>query len=131
AIGLYLAWLLKDVLILIYVSALFAVVLLPVVRGMQHLRIGKWRPSHGVAILFITVLLVGAIAGFLFFTIPPVIEEIKSFARALPERSPAFLDRIQRLPILRNIDFGALENHLKQDTSQHVGVFVSSVSNWA
>ncbi|HWF66409.1 MAG TPA: AI-2E family transporter [Acidobacteriaceae bacterium] len=131
AIGLYLAWLLRNVLVLIYVSALFAVVLLPVVRGVQRLRIGNWRPSHGVAILFITVLLIGGIAVFLFLTIPPVLREIKSFVQALPERSPAFVGKLQRLPLLRDIDFGALQVRLKQDTAQHAGTFVSSISDWA
>jgi len=36
AICLYLAWLVRDVLVLLYVSALFAVVLMPVVRGVQR-----------------------------------------------------------------------------------------------
>lgn len=131
AIGLYLAWLLRDVLTLIYVSALFAVVLLPVVRGVQQLRIGKWSPGHGISILIISVLLVGAIAGFLFLTIPPVVREITSFIQALPGRSPAFLDKLQRFPVLRDINFAALEARLKQDTAQHVGAFVTSVSDWA
>lgn len=131
AIGLYLAWLLRDVLILLYVSALFAVVLLPVVHGVQRLRIRGWRPSHGVAILVIAILLVGGIAGFFFLTIPPLVREIKSFAQALPGHTPGFMGRMQRLPLLRDINFAALEAKLKQETVQHVGAFVASVSGWA
>ena len=41
AIALYLAWLLRDVLVVIYVSALFAVVLMPLVRGVMKLHIGR------------------------------------------------------------------------------------------
>lgn len=130
-IALYLVWLLRDVLLLIYVSGLFAVVLLPVVQGIQRLRIGKWRPDHGTAILIIAVLLVGAIAGFLFLTIPPIVREMKSFIQALPGRSPVFFQKLQHLPLLRDIDFAALQNRLKQDTAQHLGTFVSSISDWA
>ena len=42
AFACYLAWLVRDVLMLVYVSALFAVVLSPVVRFTTRLRIGRW-----------------------------------------------------------------------------------------
>ncbi len=131
AICLYLAWLLRDVLVLLYVSALFAVVLMPVVRGVQRIQIRKWHPGHGVAILIIMILLIGAIAGFLILTLPPVVQEVKSFVQTLPGRSPAFLQKLEKIPILRDMNFSAVEAKLKQNTAQHVGVFVSSVSNWA
>lgn len=131
AILLALAWVLRDVLVLIYVSALAAVVLMPVVRGVQRLRIGKWHPGHGIAILIIMVVLIGAIAGFLILTLPPMIHEVTTFVKGLPDRSPAFLEKIQHMPILRDINFNAIEANLKQDTAQHAGVFVTSVSNWA
>ncbi len=131
AIGLYVAWLLRDVLTLIYVSALFAVVLMPVVRVVQRIHIGKRHLSHGVAILLITALVVGAIGGFIFLTLPPLIHEVTSLVRTLPDSSPAFLQRLNRLPVLRDVNFSAIQTRLKQDTAQHVGAFVSSISGWA
>lgn len=131
AIGLYLAWLVRDVLVLLYVSALFAVVLLPVVRGVQRLRIGRWSPSHNIAILIIMVGLIGAISGFLVLTVPPLAREVTTFIQRLPGHSPDFIDKFERLPVLRTMNFGVIEAKLKQNTAQHVGLFVSSVSNWA
>lgn len=131
AIGLYFAWLVRDVLVLLYVSALFAVVLMPVVRGVRRIRIGTWSPKHGIAILIITVLLIGSIASFLFLTLPPLIHEIAAFVKALPNRSPVFLEKLEHLPMARHIDLSALETKLKQDTAQYVGTFLSSVSGWA
>ena len=131
AIGLYVAWLLRDVLTLIYVSALFAVVLMPVVHGVQRIHIGKRHLSHGVAILVITALVVGAIGGFIFLTLPPLIHEVTSLVHTLPDSSPAFLQRLNRLPVLRDVNFSAIQTRLKQDTAQHVGVFVTSISGWA
>lgn len=131
AIVLALAWVLRDVLVLIYVSALAAVVLMPVVRSVQRLRIGKWHPSHGIAIIIIMVVLIGAVVGFLILTLPPVIHEVTTFVKGLPGRSPAFLEKLERLPLLRDINFNAMEAKLKQDTAQHLGVFISSVGNWA
>ncbi|MEO6829226.1 MAG: AI-2E family transporter [Acidobacteriaceae bacterium] len=131
AIAIYLAWLLRDILVLIYVSALCAVVLLPVVRGVQRIRIGRWQPSHGIAITIIMFILVGAMAGFLVLTVPSVVQEIKTFAENFPSQRPAFLDKFERLPILRDMNFAGIESRIKADTAQHVGTFVSSLSEWA
>ena len=131
AIALYLAWMVRDVLVLLYVSALFAVVLLPVVQAVQQLRIGKWRPSHGIAILIISVALIGIIVGFLLLTLPPIAREVKSFVQTIPSRSPGFLDKLQRLPILRDMNFSAVQARVQQETAQHVGAFLTSVSGWA
>lgn len=131
AIGLYLAWLLRDVLVLLYVSALFAVVLMPVVRGVRRIQVGGRSPGHGIAILIIMGGLIAVIAGFLILTLPPVIHEVKSFVQTLTSRSPAFVQRLEALPVLRDMNFDVVEAKLKQDTAQHVGGFVSSVSDWA
>lgn len=131
AIALYLAWLLREILILIYVSALCAVVLLPVVRNVQRLRIGRWHPSHGIAITIIMVLLVGATAGFLILTVPSIVREVKNFAQTFSLRSPAFLDRLEHVPVLRDMNLGAIEAKVKANTAQHLGIFVSSISEWA
>jgi predicted PurR-regulated permease PerM len=131
AIGLYLAWLLRDVLVLLYVSALFAVVLTPIVHVVQRVRIGRWHPSHGIAIFFIMGILLGGIACFLILTIPPLVKDFTTFVQTLPGRSPEFLARLERMPLLRHVNFQFVETRIKQDTAQHVGAFVASASNWA
>jgi len=131
AIALYVAWLVRDVLVLLYVSALFAVVLMPVVRAVQRIPIGKRHPSHGVAILIITVVVVGGIAGFLILTLPPVVREVKAFVQGLSGQSPAFMDKMQRIPILRHLDLKGIGAKLNQETAQHVGTFLTSISGWA
>jgi len=131
AIGLYLAWLVRDVLVMLYVSALFAVVLMPVVRSVQHIRIGKWHPNHGIAMVIIMGVLLGGIACFLALTLPPLVRDFSSFLQTLPGRTPEFLKRLEQMPLLRHVNFKFVEARLKQDTAQHVGAFVSSASNWA
>lgn len=131
ALTLYFAWLLRDVLVLLYVSALAAIVLIPVVRGVQRLPIGKWHPGHGVAILIIMVALVGSVTIFLILTLPPVVREVATFVKALAGRSPLVLQRYEHLPILRDMNLAAIEAKVKQDTAQNAGMFVASVSNWA
>ena len=130
-IGLYLAWLLRDVLTLLYVSALAAVVLMPVVRGVQRLRIKKWHPSHGIAILIIMAAVIGLITSFLILTLPPLVREVTSFVKTFPGHTPTFLKKMEALPVIRDMDVGVIEVKLKQDVTQHAGTFISSVSDWA
>ena len=49
-LAIYVAWRVRDVLMLIYVSALFAIVLAPAVQGIRRLRVGKWQPGTGIAL---------------------------------------------------------------------------------
>jgi len=50
ALALLAAYLMREILLLLYVSALFAVVLSPVIRGIQHLHIKRcclaWAPPR-------------------------------------------------------------------------------------
>lgn len=131
AIGLYLAWLLRDVLVLLYVSALFAVVLTPIVRAVQRVRIGRWHPSHGIAIFIIMGVLLGGITAFLILTLPPLVRDFTTFVQTLPGRSPEFLARLERIPLLRKVNFQFVQTRLQQAIAQHVGAFVSSISDWA
>jgi predicted PurR-regulated permease PerM len=66
ALACALAWLVRDVLMLLYVSALFAVVLTPVVRSTSGLRIGRWQPFKGSAILFLLLAVAAALTAFGF-----------------------------------------------------------------
>ena len=53
AVACYVAWQLRAVLLLLYVSALAAVVLTPLVRATSHFRVGGWQPFKGRAILIL------------------------------------------------------------------------------
>src|ERR1700733_11624516 len=94
ALALYTAWHVREELVLIYVSALFAVVLMPVVRSITQLRIGKWSPGRGVAILVLLLVTGSAAALFILFALPPVVRDLHEFAGELPTRGPELLARI-------------------------------------
>jgi predicted PurR-regulated permease PerM len=90
--------LLKQLEIL-YVSALFAVVLMPSVSWITSHGIRGWRPSRAVAIvvlMFTTVLVLGL---FLTIAVPPVLRDLKNFLGDLPQRIPAAVAHIKRLPM--------------------------------
>jgi predicted PurR-regulated permease PerM len=98
-LALALAWRLRSVLELVYVSALFAVVLMPIVQHIMHLRIRKWSPSRPVAIVALVLSVFILLTVFLILTLPPVLHDVQHFAADLPQRIPGIADRLRRLPI--------------------------------
>jgi predicted PurR-regulated permease PerM len=87
------------VLELTYVSALFAVVLMPVVQQIMKLRIRNWSPSRAIAIIALLVAVFVLLTGFFLIGLPPVIRDIQHFAADLPARIPEIVARLKRLPM--------------------------------
>jgi predicted PurR-regulated permease PerM len=131
AIGLAVAWQLREELALLYVSALFAVVLMPVIRGVQRIKIGKWSPGRGSAIALILLAVGGAITLFVVFAMPPVIRDSREFVKELPTRGPQMLSRLKHLPFASRLDVSALNAKLQDYASNFVTYLVTSVSAWA
>ena len=95
---LALAFNLRKELLILYVSGLFAVVLMPAVNHIRQLSLRGHRPSRAVAI----ILLIAAVAGVLalFFTtgLPPVLNDLRNFSAELPKRIPDVVAKIRRIP---------------------------------
>ncbi|HEX3435435.1 MAG TPA: AI-2E family transporter [Pseudacidobacterium sp.] len=131
ALGIYLAWLVRNLLLLLYVSALFAVVLMPIVRGIMKIRIGKWNPSRGIAILILFLLVAGFASLFFIFALPPVIHDIREFVSELPTRGPQLLSRIRHLPLMQRVDISALNAKLQDFATNFATYLLYSVRQWA
>ncbi len=131
ALALYTAWHVRDVLEIIYVSALFAVVLMPVMRGIMKLRIGKWNPGRGSAIFILLLGVAGAASLFFFVALPPVIRDMREFAAEAPTRVPQLLDRIHKLPLSSHVDTAALNAKLQDFASNAASYLLLSIKAWA
>ena len=131
AIGLYFAWLLQDVLVVIYVSALFAVVLMPVVRGIMRLRIGRWHPGRGMAVLLLLVMTVGSLTVFFMFALAPAFRDLREFVKELPTKGPQFFGRLREVPLLRDLDLGALQQKIQDFVGNYASYAVKFASDWA
>ena len=132
ALALALAWELRDVLLLVYVSALFAVVLMPVVNGIVRFEMrGGRRVSKGLAIailigstiLFITVLLA--------IGLPPVVRDIRQFANDLPQRLPEMVNRLRRVPMADRLGIDDLAQRIENALSATAGYLIASAPKWA
>lgn len=122
-IGLYLAYLVREVLLLVYVSALFAVVISPAIRIIQQVRIKKWRPSRGLSILVILLGGLTLVGLLLAFVIPPIYRDAQALAAEWPQHAAALSQKIKSFPFARNIDPRVIQQNAAAAIGGAVGVF--------
>jgi predicted PurR-regulated permease PerM len=126
-----LAWLIRDVLVMLYVSALFAVVLSPMVRFTAQLRIRRWQPFKSSAVFVLLLVLAAALTAFGFLALPPVISDLHGFAREMPARLPAQLDKLKSIPLAQHLDTTELNSRLQDFASKAATSLLFSISDWA
>jgi len=132
AFAIYVAWLLRSVLVLLYVSALFAVVLTPVVRATSRLRIGRWHPFHGAtAIFFLLLIVAGALTAFGFLALPPVIRDLQALNGEIPTRLPALLARFKQIPFVGGLNSTELISSIQGSVNNAAAGLLLSLTNWA
>jgi predicted PurR-regulated permease PerM len=131
ALAGYVVWLIRSALVLFYVSALFAVVLQPLVQFIANWRIGRFQPFKKVAIFILLLAVVGGLIGFGFFALPPVIRDLEEFGKEMPLRLPPILDRLRNIPLVSRINLADLAERI-QDFAGHSATYVLlSLKNWA
>jgi predicted PurR-regulated permease PerM len=131
ALACYLAWLIRDALILLYVSALFAVVLSPVVRFTSLLHIGRWQPFKGSAVLILLLTAAASLIAFASLALPPVIRDLQEFACEMPMRLPEILEKAKQIPFAQHLDTAEFSSRLQDFASQAASVVLFSIKNWA
>ena len=129
--GIYVAWLIRDVLFLLYVSALFAVVLMPILNYIMRLHIGRWQPGRATAILILFVAVGIFFTLFIMFALPPVVRDAREFAVELPTRGPQLLSRLQKLPLAKHVDLGSINEKIQGFASGFAGFAFASFKNGA
>ena len=120
---IYLVWQVADVLLLVYVSALFAVVLAPAINVIRRLRIGGWRPSRAIAIAILIIGVLGIATLLIVLIVPPIANDAAEFAQHFPEKLAGVQDRIRRLPFLENFNLSGLQTSLATMLGGAVGLF--------
>ena len=131
ALACYLAWLLRGVLLLLYVSALFAVVLRPMVLFISHLHIRGWRPFKNSAIFVLLLLVVGGLIAFASLALPPVIRDVQQFGKEAPFRLPGFLYKLKHVPFASAVNTDELSDRIQNFIGQGATYVLISLKNWA
>jgi predicted PurR-regulated permease PerM len=122
-LALWVAYLVRDVLLLVYVSALFAVVISPAIRLVRRVRIGKWRPSRGISIVIILVGGIGLLVLLLTFVVPPIYDDAQRLASEWPQHISTLTEKIRNYPLARNLDLSIIRQHAAAAIGGALGVF--------
>jgi predicted PurR-regulated permease PerM len=131
ALGLATAYLMRQILLLLYVSALFAVVLSPIIRAITRIPIGKWHPGRGLAIFLLLLSLAAAATLFFAFALPPVLRDVQSLVSELPTRGPQLLDQLHRVPFISHLNLSGINSKLQGFASNFAEYLFLSLSGWA
>lgn len=129
-LGAYLAWLARDALLLLYVSALFAVVLMPVVHAIERMQIRRWRPGKAATVLIMLVALGAFLTGFGFLAIPPVAHDLQQLSGQTPAL-PQLLTKLHRIPIIDHLNSAQFSERIQTIASHAAGDILLSVRSWA
>lgn len=129
-LALYLAWHLLRELEIIYVSALFAVVLTPLVTRITKLNLRGYRPSRVVALIILIAGVALALAIFLTFGLPPVLRDLRQFSTELPERIPATVDRINKLPFAAKFNIDSMIQRAEGALTETASYIFTSLPGW-
>ncbi len=122
-LALYAAWLTRNVLLLIYVAALFAVVLSPAVQAIRRIRIGKWQPGTGLALVVLLLGGLAVVAGLFAFALPPIYDDARGLAAEWPRHAASLGERISRLPYAGQFDPGSLQQYADEAVGGAFGIF--------
>lgn len=123
ALALWAAYLVRHTLFLIYIAALFAVVISPAVELVRRVRIGRWKLGRGTAVLVILVVGLGLITVFFAFALPPIFRDIQGLAQDWPRRAAQLSENIKRIPFASGFDPSVLRQYLSGAVGGVLGLF--------
>lgn len=129
--AVWLAWLVRDVLVLLYISALFAVVLSPIVRYVGQISIGRWRPFKGSALLFLFLFVAAALTGFGFLAIPPVARDLSALGREMPAKLPRLFTALSNLPFVSQLNTSEIGTRIQEFASTAATKTLLAIEDWA
>ncbi|MBZ5526045.1 MAG: AI-2E family transporter [Acidobacteriia bacterium] len=119
-IAIWAVYVARDVLLLIYVSALFAVVISPVIGVVQKFRINGWRPGRGFALAVLIGGLAMMLTAFFVVALPPIYNSAQEFASDWPRRLASLA---HYLPFFSNLDAAALQKYGSEIVGGTEGLF--------
>lgn len=120
---LALAWEARDVLLLIFVSALFAVVLNPAIEAVRSIHIGHWWPSQGTAIVIIVLIAFIGFGSFILFAVPPMYGDLQTATNNIPVRLAEITNSLHRIPFFRKVDLTQLADYIGYGGEDAYGLF--------
>lgn len=129
-VGLYIAWRLLKELEIIYVSALFAVILSPIVTSMTKFERRGRRVSRGIAIVILVAAVLIALTIFFAFGLPPVLHDLRQFSTELPQRIPAAIARLNKIPLAGKFNLDVVIQRAESALTASASFLFTSLPAW-
>jgi predicted PurR-regulated permease PerM len=127
---LAIAWAVRKELVIVYVSALFAAVLMPAVNGISERGIRGYHPSRPIAIIILMFSAALIFSLFFFVGLPPVIRDLSRFTEDLPHQIPDLVARFHKLPFVARLDVAAIASRAESALATTATYLVTSVPLW-
>jgi predicted PurR-regulated permease PerM len=124
-------WKLRHVIGILYLSALFAVVLNPVVTQITRLRIRGKHIGEGLAVALLLVALLTGLTLFFWLGLPPVLRDFRNFLGDMPNRIPALVARLHRVPMAEKIGLKDVNTRVAGGGAGLAGYIFNSLPQWA
>lgn len=129
-LALTLAWHLMKELEILYVSALFAVVLMPIVKRFQQVHIRTWSPGRGIAIVLLIAVVALTLLLFFWIALPPVARDLRQFIADEPARIPQLVAKIKKLPLANRLGVDSAAQHAQEAVAATAGYLFNSLPHW-
>ena len=110
ALLLVVGWFIRHALLLIYVSAIFAVVLKPGIDWVHRTSIFGWRPGRGAALLLIVAVLCIVLGVLIAVAVPSMASNAAEFAGSMTGRFTALQERLHSIPLMRNANVNDIQS---------------------
>src|SRR5215472_17319137 len=130
AVLLGVLWYLRSVLEIVYVSALFAVVLMPIVQQIRKLNIFGWQPSRTFAVLGLVFAVFIGLTTFFIIAMPPVLHDIEHFGADLRTRLPAVAAKIRHLPFADRFGLDSVGARIQNLIASTATYIFASAPKW-
>ena len=117
-------------MLIIYVSALFAAVLMPIVTRITEFEFHGRNASRPAAIFLLIVMAAFTLTIFFTVGLPPVMRDLSAFSDELPTRIPKIVARINRVPMADKIGIDTVAQRIETAATATAGYVVTSLPNW-
>lgn len=116
---LYLCFILREALLLIYVSVLVAVLFFPLVKRIEAIRIWHRNPGVGAAVLLLFAAVLGSVLLILIFFVPRLLGDLKTLQVIWPQRLQQIVQWIHHtIPVL-DINTQQINEYLSRFASRN------------
>lgn len=104
--------------------------LTPVVTRITKLNLRGYHPSRVVALILLIAGVILALTLFLTFGLPPVLRDLREFSTELPQRIPATVDRINKLPFASKFNVDSMIQRAEGALTETASYIFTSLPAW-